>query len=210
MENDRRRIIIAIIVIGLGMGVFVIRTILSHKSKIVVRTQTEEATEVISEETDPSYEKSDMVPVYICGAVSMPGIYEVSVPVYLFEVIDMAGGLTTEADAESIDLVYVVESAMSIYIPSLGEEDAEPHGFLGKELGMGRIDEPEPSQDGLININTADVSLLMTLPGIGEKTAAAIVQYREESGAFQAVEDIKKVSGIGEAKYAQIRDLICV
>ena len=209
METDKRRIIIAVLVVFAGLCIFAIKSFMSKKNGIIVqKTETGESTGPLysEEETDCA---DQVLPVYICGAVINPGIYEVSVPVYLYELIEMAGGLSEEACPEQLDLVYVIDSSQSIYIPFVNEDEKGTHLFHGKDL-LFHQDDNGGENNGKININEADMGELMELPGIGEKTAQSIISYREEHGFFQSVDEIKNVSGIGEAKYAQICDLICV
>ena len=122
-------------------------------------------------------ETIQLVSVYICGEVNKPGIYEAPKGVMLNVIIEDAGGLTENASADNINLVYQITGNMSIYIPSRTE------------------------------VETADD--LKTLPGIGDVTAQAIVDYRKKN-PFKAVEDIKNVTGIGDSKYNRIKDYICV
>ena len=147
-------------------------------------------------------------PVYICGEVRDPGIYEIEGSVYLYELIDMAGGLTESAAASHIDMVFLITSEESIYIPSLSEVSSDTGNEVFVFPDKENVDKKE--KEGKININTADEGKLSTLAGIGEKTAKKIISYREENGPFQTAEDIMKVPGIGESKYAAIKDSICV
>ena len=171
--------------------------------------------------TEPESEATaGTVSIYICGAVNSPGVYEMDSGGILNDVIEMAGGFREDAADEYIDLVYVVRGNMSVYIPTVAEIEAEGYDSWGNseiyfrsgeeetqagEPGQAEVD----SNSGLVNINTATREQLMTLPGIGEATADAIISYRETT-PFQRIEDIMNVSGIGESKYNRIKDLICV
>lgn len=168
------------------------------------------------------------IPVYICGAVSNPGIYHILPGSYLYEVIDIAGGLLPEAAAEYINLVFPFSEAVSIYIPSKDEMNSFLAGtstsssaYLrngliqgiwgsstssGANSGSGQA----PEQAVPVNINTADQKLLETLPGVGETTAKAIISYREKSGGFTKIEDIMNVAGIKEGRFEAIREFITV
>lgn len=170
-----------------------------------------------SDETEPYYETTltedthrDMVSVYICGEVNNPGVYEIESGSIINDVLIMAGGFTADASVNRIDLVYIIDSNISIYIPSVYEEDEES-GIIRDEdqIIWGAEAEDDSVNGALININTASREQIMTLPGIGEVTADAIIEYREQT-PFERVEDIMNVSGIGEAKFDSIRDLICV
>ncbi len=219
MEIDKRRILISCVVIVLGLLVYVFRNwpIGFRSRQIQVETEsTVSAVEESTEEDSPEESTSQLLsPVYICGAVKNPGIYETRLPVYLFELIDLAGGLADGADQEKIDLVYQIKFAQSIYLPYEAETtdmtDRQWNDFI--EITTDPWSEPEKrkeSEEGKININTADAAALSTLPGIGEKTAESILAYRQEHGTFSRIDDIKQVSGIGESKYEKIKDRISV
>ncbi len=158
-----------------------------------------ESTEVSSGVTELSEGPSE-ISVYICGHVNEPGVYKTEKGSILNDVVELAGGLSEDAASESIDLVYVLTENISIYIPSRDEA-------VQGDFSIGAIS--DSVSDGKVNINTADKEELMSLPGIGEATASAIIDYREDN-SFSSTEDIMNVSGIGESKYNNIKDLICV
>jgi len=165
-----------------------------------------------SETTETSGSDVDVISVYICGQIEDPGVYEVPSGSIVNDVIELAGGLTSQAASDRINLVYIIDSNISIYIPK-EDESYEGDGIIRSEgqsvWGNTGYSQSGSSESGIININTATEDELMTLPGIGQTTACAIVEYREQT-PFTRPEDIMNVSGIGEAKYNNIRDLICV
>lgn len=160
-------------------------------------------------DTTGSSETEQKIQVYICGEVNEPGIYEVSPGVILNDIVEMAGGFTDIAARDKLDLVYRISDNISLFIPNKKNlDEADPcilrlHGDDVND-GSGGV-----KSDGKININTADQDNLMTLPGIGESLAKAIISYREDH-RFGKIEDIRNVSGIGESKFGKIKDLICV
>ena len=191
----------------------------SSDSTDVQAAASEEAEAMVTPEfTETATEPAEMVSVYICGEVKNAGIYEAPKGVMLNDIIEAAGGLTEAASVKNINFVYQIECNMSIYIPS---EDEIAEGFVGGDVirqdgvyvwgasSSGGTGEPSSGDTKLININTATESELMSLPGIGEVTAKAIIDYREEN-PFKSIEDIKNVSGIGDSKYDRIKDYICV
>ena len=171
---------------------------------------------------------NEEIPVYICGAVSKPGIYQIMPGSYLYEVVDMAGGLLPEAAAEYMNLVFQFTGAVSIYIPSyeemeafLGGTDNSASEYLRSGLLQGiwgGISSEEGSSESSpaaedtksVNINTAGQSQLESLPGVGESMAKAIIAYREKSGGFTKIEDIMNVAGIKEGRFEAIREFITV
>ncbi|MCD8323654.1 MAG: helix-hairpin-helix domain-containing protein [Clostridiales bacterium] len=150
---------------------------------------------------EPEAESTDTVCVYICGAVEAPGVYELQSTDRICQLVEMAGGLTQDADARSVNLAQTVEDGEMIYIPTVDE---------AAETGTAETETSVSPDDGRVNINTASVTELTALSGIGDAKAAAIVAYREEHGAFQSVEEIMQVSGIAQATYDRIKDEITI
>lgn len=141
--------------------------------------------------------------VSIQGEVANPGVYLVPSGSRIYELINQAGGVTDNADTSDINMVFVLEDGMQVIIPGHIDEQAY---IVSKDLTATLSEETS----GLININIATLSELMTLPGIGETRAKAIIDYREKGGHFDTVEDIKNVSGIKNGIYNGLKDSICV
>lgn len=143
--------------------------------------------------------------VHITGAVNEPGLYTLAPVTRVGEAIDMAGGLSANADSSLINLAQLVEDGEQIWVPYQIEEIV-----VQDDAEVVRI-EPTHSQSGsLININTATQSELESLSGIGPVYAKAIIQYRLEHGPFQKIEDIQEVKGIGPVTFEKIRSKITV
>ena len=171
------------------------------------------------EETNISQTEASvqLISVYICGEVNVPGIYNVPKGAILNDIIEDAGGLTGNASVNNINFVYQITGNMSVYIPS---KDEISGGFSGGDIirqdGVYVWGSHSSGPDGtgggtelMVNINTASSEELKKLPGIGEVTAQAIIDYRKDN-PFEAAEDIKNVTGIGDSKYNRIKDYICV
>ena len=129
--------------------------------------------------------------------VRTPGVVEVPEGSRAAEALELAGGMTTEADPFYVNLAEIVTDGQKLYFPTASE--AEELEAAGKA-----------AEEGLVNINTASAEELCTLPGIGASRAADIVRYREKNGAFQTKEDIMKVSGIKQNAYDKLCDRITV
>lgn len=142
------------------------------------------------------------VAVYVCGAVNAPAVYYLDKGALKMDALDAAGGFAEGAATAYVNLAEQVVAGEKIYFP-YEEELAEPFLFT-EENGKSE------AADGKINLNTATISELMTLPGIGESKAAAIIQYREEHGGFKNPEDIKNITGIKDGVYNNIKDFIVV
>lgn len=153
---------------------------------------------------------SQLIYVHIAGEVSNPGMYELNHDARVSDAIDAAGGLTENADQLSINLARQVTDGEQIVVQAYIE--AEP----GNSKSTDASDSGLPSSSNTevlsskVNINTASASELITLDGIGESTAAKIIAYRQANGSFASIEEIKKVSGIGDRKYEAIKDRITV
>lgn len=144
--------------------------------------------------------------VHICGAVVNPGVYELAAGSRIYQLIELAGGFTADAAEGYLNLADSLYDGQKVVVPTIGEAADDPYGEAEIPAQTGGAS----GDSGLVNINTADKAKLMTLPGIGEARALAIIAWRTEHGAFQKTEDIMQVSGIKEAAYEKIKTLITV
>lgn len=133
--------------------------------------------------------------VYVSGAVAKPGVVSLAGNARAIDAVQAAGGLAADADAEKINLAQPLRDGMQVNVPHSGTGVAPP-GAAGRGTG------------GRININTASVAELDSLPGIGPALAQRIIEYRTSHGPFTAPEDLKNVSGIGESKFERLKDRI--
>lgn len=154
----------------------------------VSENNQETTTEYIEEEPEP--EKVTGF-VYVCGAVNEPGVYEFDEGARIFEVIDLAGGLDEDADPEALNLAALVKDGDRIRIPYLNEMATS-------------------ADDGLVDLNSADVEKLCSVPGIGEAKALAIIEYRESNNGFNDIEELKNIPGIKESTFNKIKPYVYV
>lgn len=140
------------------------------------------------------------VVVHAAGAVMRPGLFVLPAGSRVDDVIEAAGGVVVGADLDRVNLASPVSDGMRVFIPLAGE--AVPGVVAGDTAGQ--------AQDGPVDINTADAGLLESLPGVGPATALAILEHRERTGAFRAIDDLLEVRGIGEAKLEQLRAYVTV
>ncbi|NLC43815.1 MAG: transporter [Clostridiales bacterium] len=156
-----------------------------------------------SDEAEASNEPSispASIKVYVTGKVRHPGVIVLQEGDRVTDAIDLAGGCLPEADLNAINMALKVKDEGMYYVPSIGEEipiDIQTN-ISGAEI------------DGKVNINSADQSLLETLPGIGPSKAQKILEYREINGNFKSIEEIMNISGIGEKTYENLKDLIAI
>ena len=154
-------------------------------SEVVAGNGEEEPTEQVS---------GGLCYVYVCGAVAKPGVYVLSENSRVYEAIEMAGGLTEEAERAAVNQAEVILDGQLLYVPSVGESE---------QMAL-------EASDGRVNINTATAEELMTLPGVGKAKADSIIAYRAEHGAFSSTEDLMNVAGIKEGVYNRMKDYIKV
>lgn len=187
----------------------------------------EENGEVIitKQEVEEGNELIEKITIDIKGAVKNPGVYIIESNKRVIDAIELAGGLLDNADNSVINLSKKLKDEMVIIIYTKDEIKEMLKGdtsikVIEKEcicpqikndacVDDNKVDNMvEDSINYPISINNAGIKELMNLPGIGESKAKAIVEYREKNGNFENIEDITKVSGIGESLFEQIKEYI--
>ena len=170
-------------------------------------------------ESDADTQKSSalLIYVHVCGAVKNPAVYSLPEGSRVCDAIAAAGGLTENAADDYVNQARFLTDGERVYIPEKGELSnlsaaqyavGQPvNSGAGNSGGSSAASGSQEKQP--VNINTAGVNELTTLPGIGESRAESIIAYREEHGAFATIEDIMKISGIKDAAYEKIKDRIC-
>lgn len=204
LENKQKIGIILLAIIAIiGIATYVLwQTNDNHEEEILTQEQNEIQVEPLQEE-----EEQETIMIHIMGEVQTPGVVTLPEGARMIDAIHAAGGLTEQADMSQINLVYVLEDGLKIKIPSKDNEM-----YITQENGENVILEDPQGKEGttMININKAKIEELTELPGIGDAMAQRIIEYREENGDFQQIEDIQNVSGIGEAKFEKLKENICV
>lgn len=138
--------------------------------------------------------------VEIKGEVKKPDVYEVDEGSIIRDLINIAGGLTEKANINKINRAEKLKDNQLIVIPDNESVDSSSITNI----------ENNDSEDGIININSASLSDLQKINGIGEVKAQSIIDYREKSGGFKSIEDIKNVEGIGDKTFEKIKDKISI
>lgn len=141
--------------------------------------------------------------VHVSGEVMHPDVFELPAGAIVQDALNAAGGFTEAADRDLVNLAQPLADGLRVHVAAQGETASPP-------VVSGGATSAAPATGGLININTATQQELEELPGIGPVTAASIIAYRQTSGPFATIEDVTLVSGIGEGKFAQIKDLITI
>lgn len=176
----------------------------SQDEKTLITAETEIAAEEALQAPDAAVaeEKPKTVTVYICGAVTSPGVFELPEGSRVKAAVDKAGGFSPKADVISVNLAEVVTDGQQIVIyeqGSDGESSSSGGTVKGKPSGTAASGLP-------VSINHGSLEALMLLDGIGEKTAQKIMDYRKTQGGFKNVEELKNVPGIGDKKFDQIKN----
>lgn len=207
---NKKKIIVFIFIILMCPVGLIIKDKLQSKENVYVLTEDEKQPEKITEEKEVKKEESitnKKITVYISGEVSKPGIVSLNEGERLATAVQKVGGTTKKADLDGVNMAIKVEDEMHYIIPKIGAVDKHNATQVVKEDDANQGESSKASQ---ININTATIEELDTLPGVGEATANKIVSHRGESGDFKSIEEIKNVNGIGDKKFEDMKDLICV
>lgn len=161
-------------------------------------------------ENEPS-NTHEKILVDIKGAVAKPGVYEVAVDARLHQLVTLAGGVTEAAEVKGVNLAAKITDQQMIYIPYKGETVSELAGTTTASSPTGATASKKNAKNQeKINLNTASLTELQGLTGIGEKKAQAIIEYRTKNGEFQSVDQLTKVDGFGEKTVEKLRDSITI
>lgn len=163
-----------------------------------------------TEKADPENDVAAMtIFVHVCGAVAKPGVYSAASGTRVYQVIEMAGGITGDGAGDALNQAEAVTDGQRIEVPtheqvasgSIASPPVSTGTGSGENAGTGKA---------VVNINDADAELLSTLPGIGEAKALSIISYREKNGRFSTIDEIKNIEGIKEGLFNKIKDYISI
>lgn len=196
------------LLIGLGIvqGLIIIGLVFTNQKSAQTENTDEWLLGMQSESESIFQEPEEQEPVFwvvdVKGAVTNPGIYEVAKNMRVQNAIDLAGGLLQNAETRHINFAQHVTDQMLLYIPVVGEEIVD--------IPYTQPNSPVEEGTSKININTATDLELQALPGIGEKKALQIINYRTENGSFSTIEELMEVSGIGQKTFDTLKESITV
>ena len=176
-----------------GAGAVVVLALLGAGAAVLITALTPHGqTSVIAPAPSPAA-VSGAIYVHILGEVVSPGLYALHAGDRGVDAVAAAGGFTDRADPTALNLARPLDDGEQILIPAIGETPAGG-----------------PATDGRVNLNTADLAALDTLPGIGPAKAQAMLDWREQNGRFASVDDLLDVPGIGASTLDRLRDLVIV
>lgn len=213
LKNKNYKIVLILVIAIIGaIGYFVYAKDESPQLEDlqIENTSTNESSKETKENTK--------IVVHVSGQVNQEGIVELEQNCRVSDAIEKSGGLKEDADISDINLAEILEDGTKIYIPKKGEveqnmaiDNPNTQGSQTQTSNSSKTsNNSTSSKNTIVNINTASQTELETLPGIGPSTALKIINYRKENGKFKSIEDIKKVSGIGDAKFEKIKSFIKV
>lgn len=213
---DHKAVVVAILVVIAAASGLAMANFNSHSSGVSFERSDEASASDVrgpgdaSPDDESSAKSSSAAEVYVDvdGAVVRPGVYRLKDGARVSQAIDAAGGLTAEADVTGLNRASKIIDGQKIYVPTVGEQQAA--AAVGGAESSAATTPGAGSSSGLVNINTASAAELQTLSGIGPSMAQSIIDERTKNGAFASVDDLMRVSGIGEKKLAKIKDCICV
>ena len=187
--------------LGLGAAIVVVLLALSVTVAIGILRGAAAPVETVTIDDGAGQEAAGAASVFVhvSGAVAAPGLYVLDDGARVVDAIAAAGGFAPTADEQAVNLARPISDGEQLHVPAAGEmpSPAADPGAAG-------------AGDGRVNINTADVAQLDTLPRIGPAMAARIIEWRDANGRFTSVEDLLAVPGIGDKMLETLRDLVTV
>ena len=185
--------------------------VLTEESTVSDENKNNDKKEKIEDEKENISNKE--ITVYVSGEVNKSGVVTLKEGDRLAVAVEKLGGTTKKADLNNINLAIRVKDEEHYIIPKIGEAKQENLKDVNntKDIENAEIKNENTEKDSSkININTATLEELDKLPGVGEATANKIISHREENGQFKNIEDIKNVNGIGDKKFENMKELMCV
>ena len=174
----------------------------------IIENKTENKTE------DNIENEKKKIVIHITGQVKNPGLVYLDEGARIADAIKEAGGSTKDAALDKVNLAYVLEDGQKIYIPNKNEKISEIQ-YIITDSGENVLKDTGKESNvkgGIkkVNINSANQEELETLPGVGPALAVRIIEYRNSNGKFEKVEDVQNVEGIGDSKFTNIKEYICI
>ena len=204
MKNKNKYLLITIILVFTLLTVMVINLNANSKEYIVGDTDSsimqDESIAEDAEEENYEQEENSKVTVFVSGEVLKQRVDEIEKGKRLIDAVDICGGLTENADLDAVNLALVLEEEGHYIIPAIGDTN------VVNATNLNQMN----SSSYLVNINSADIELLKTLPGVGDVLGQRMLDKREELGKFTSIDQLNDVSGIGDKKFSDIKDKVTI
>ena len=204
MKNKNKYLLITIILVFTLLTVMVINLNANSKEYIVGDTDSsiiqDESIAEDAEKENYEQEENSKVTVFVSGEVLNQRVVEIEKGKRLIDAVEICGGLTEKADLNAVNLALVLEEEGHYIIPAIGDTNV---------LNATNLNQMNSSSN-LVNINSADIELLKTLPGVGDVLGQRILDKREELGKFTSIDQLNDVSGIGDKKFSDIKDKVTI
>jgi len=228
MENKKKiLIILVIIIITIILGAVILYYSEEESTSIDILDEMESS--IVEANTNVNYvenndknnnktvDNGELIAVHITGEVQNRGMIYLKLGSRINDAIEEAGGTTKDANLDKVNLAYVLSDGQKIYIPNKNEKD-ETIEYIISDSGENILLDDGNNKETIsskgvsekVNINDASQTELETLPGIGPSLAQNIIEYRQTNGKFQKIEDLQNVKGIGDSKYSNIKDRVCI
>ncbi len=204
MKNKNKYLLITIILVFTLLTVMVINLNANSKEYIIGDTDSsimqDESIAEDAEEENYEQEENSKVTVFVSGEVLNQRVVEIEKGKRLIDAVEICGGLTENADLNAVNLALVLEEEGHYIIPAIGDTNV---------LNATNLNQMNSSSN-LVNINSADIEILKTLPGVGDVLGQRILDKREELGKFTSIDQLNDVSGIGDKKFSDIKDKVTI
>ena len=204
MKNKNKYLLITIILVFTLLTVMVINLNANSKEYIIGDTDSstiqDESIADDAEEENYEQEENSKVTVFVSGEVLNQRVVELEKGKRLIDAVEICGGLTEKADLNAVNLALVLEEEGHYIIPAIGNTN------VVNATNLNQMN----SSSNLVNINSADIELLKTLPGVGDVLGQRILDKREELGKFTSIDQLNDVSGIGDKKFSDIKDKVTI
>lgn len=205
--ENKKSIILKVIIILIILIIIIYKFFISQKESDEFNSL--ESIVNISSENTTEAKIVRKIKIYITGQVNSPGVLELDENSRIEDAINLACGLTPDANLQNVNLAYILEDGQKIYIPSIYDNDITE--YISTENGFNIIENTkESSSNSKININKAGLDELKNLPGVGDSLAGRILSYRNENGNFKSIYDLKNVSGIGDKKFESLKEYVTI
>lgn len=210
-QKFRILIICILVIIGIcGCGRGTVEYVNSENSIDTNAVDSEKLTETEEAVDTKGSEAAKQIYVYVCGAVGIPGVYTMDEGSRICDLFQAAGGLTEEAAGDYWNQARLLVDGEMIYVPTKAEAKERTQEEWAAAGSQADSEDTDNQENKKVNINTASKEELMTLPGIGESKALAILAYREKNGGFSSIQELKEISGIKDGVFSKIEDYIVI